>query len=112
MNIDLKNQLVAQLDAALNIQRVGTGDEGFVGRFISAAVGAIERATGSDSSYSKQAHTAAELSVVQSVQAVASLKGILQSVKANLEAGWLDSITQLVHADTFGDFMGMAQHLQ
>lgn len=37
--------------------------------------------------------------------------GMLQALRAEYEAGYLQSIVELIHADTFADFLDMAHHL-
>lgn len=40
-----------------------------------------------------------------------NLVGILQALKADIEAGYLYKINELIHADIFSDFLEMAEHL-
>ncbi len=43
---------------------------------------------------------------------VQNLGGILQALRDDIEAGYIDTITELVHADVFADFLEMADELQ
>jgi len=39
------------------------------------------------------------------------LYGILKSLRADLEAGYIESITELLHGELFSDFIDMSEHL-
>ncbi len=39
------------------------------------------------------------------------LVGILRSLRADVQAGWLTTVKELIHADTFDDFLEMAEEL-
>lgn len=39
------------------------------------------------------------------------LIGILQALRADYEAGYVQTVEELIHADVFGDFLDMARHL-
>lgn len=39
------------------------------------------------------------------------LGGVLQSLLSDMEEGYLDSVSELIHGEMFGDFLEMAQHL-
>jgi hypothetical protein len=43
---------------------------------------------------------------------ITTLTGILRGLKADYAAGRLQSVSELIHADMFSDFLEMAQHLQ
>ncbi|MGB3364908.1 MAG: hypothetical protein WBB48_09030 [Thermodesulfobacteriota bacterium] len=40
------------------------------------------------------------------------LYGILKSLRADLEAGYIENITELLHGELFSDFIEMSEHLQ
>lgn len=42
---------------------------------------------------------------------IGGLHAILQALKSDLEAGYMQSATELIHASTFADFLAMAEHL-
>jgi hypothetical protein len=42
---------------------------------------------------------------------VLSLSGVLQGLKADIEAGYMQTVEELVHADVFADFIAMAEEL-
>ena len=45
-----------------------------------------------------------------SVQAL-TLVGVIEALKADIEAGYVDSLRVLVHAELFADFIEMSEHL-
>ncbi len=74
------------------------------------ACAAIERIGGKHSAY----HVSAE--EIRSDQVYWQLKvlrvvGVLQSLSADLKAGYLRTLEELIHGEVFGDFLEMAQHL-
>jgi hypothetical protein len=44
--------------------------------------------------------------------AVVSLLGVLVALRRDVEAGYMQTIQELVHADVFSDFLEMATELQ
>ena len=40
------------------------------------------------------------------------LRGVLESLRSDVEAGYLETVTELAHADVFSDFLEMARYLQ
>ena len=74
------------------------------------AYAAIDRIAAKNSPY----HVRAE--EIRGEQAYEQLKvmrlvGVLQSLSADLKAGYLRSVEELIHGELFGDFLEMAQHL-
>jgi hypothetical protein len=79
--------------------------------FLTRVVAAIERLAPSGSAY------------VQTLRGILSgydpirtdridpYVGILKALRADYDAGYLQSVTELIHADLFADFMEMAEHL-
>jgi hypothetical protein len=43
--------------------------------------------------------------------AFAAARGTLQALRSDYEAGYLQSVVELIHADIFADFLDMADHL-
>lgn len=58
--------------------------------------------------YSKEFLSVVESSYVSNIEAGVS---ILQSIKHEIEQGWLTSIRHLITADIFADFIEMSEHL-
>lgn len=71
---------------------------------------AIERASGQNSPYSRQAEKIRETSAGEHWR-VENLVGVVQSLYADIKAGYLQTLQELVHGELFGDFLDMAQHL-
>jgi hypothetical protein len=42
---------------------------------------------------------------------IPELVGIVRAMKADISAGWLTTVEELLHADTFSDFLGQASEL-
>jgi hypothetical protein len=74
------------------------------------AYAAIERVTGKNSIYSRRAEEIRTKNAYEQLK-VMRLVGVLQSLSADLTAGYLRSLEELVHGELFGDFLDMAQHL-
>tara|TARA_R110000823_G_scaffold28418_81_gene82887 strand:+ start:5105 stop:5755 length:651 start_codon:yes stop_codon:yes gene_type:complete len=78
---------------------------------VARSVAAVHRVTGSNSTYSVQ---------IQKIQKkwphlhlhTSSIIGIVQAVRDDLAAGYINTLVELVRADTFADFLDMAHHLQ
>jgi hypothetical protein len=43
--------------------------------------------------------------------ALGPLRGILKAIRSDYEAGYVESVTELIHADIFADFLEMADYL-
>lgn len=69
---------------------------------------AIERLTPISSAYAKEA---AKLDDTASVFQINSYLGILRALRADILDGWLEGVTELLHADTFGNFLDQASEL-
>lgn len=74
------------------------------------AYAAIERIGGRKSPYHVRAE---EIRTEKSYEQlkVMRLIGVMQSLSADLKAGYLKSLEELIHGELFGDFLEMAQHL-
>lgn len=71
---------------------------------------AIERIAGKDSRYYVRAEQIREDQAYEQLK-VLRLVGVLQSLSADLKAGYLRSVEELIHGELFGDFLEMARHL-
>lgn len=72
----------------------------------------LERITPVGSVYRKQADSAFHQYGRDNGHVITVLTGILRALRADYIAGRLQSISELIHADMFSDFLEMAQHLQ
>jgi hypothetical protein len=81
--------------------------------YVTRAYKTIMDITGSDSTYSTQAqvfYEGMDHHFVESIAAV-NMASLAAELRNELELGSLDSITELLHATIFDDFISMAQHL-
>src|SRR6266498_1207110 len=67
----------------------------------------IRRLTLPDSSYAKQVDGYERNPVAYTKDLV----GVATALRDDLKAGWLESVVELVHADTYSDFLEMAEEL-
>lgn len=118
--VDTKTFFLKQLENVLNayehaINQTERKKIGHIGstaayRLITLARAAIERIGGVNSAYQKQAEA-----ILRSQEAdflwARDLKGVVESLKMDLEAGYIESISELMHGELFGDFLDMASHL-
>lgn len=78
-------------------------------RFITRARAAIQRIAGPSSTYSVQVEETIKVSFLGA--RTGQVCGILESLHADMQAGYMDSVPELIHGELFGDFLEMAQHL-
>lgn len=69
---------------------------------------AIVRFSGADSAYAQAAKQTGEQANFQVVR----FSGVLRGLRADVAAGYLQSVEELVHAGLFDDFLDMASELQ
>jgi hypothetical protein len=69
---------------------------------------AVDRIVPSSTTYAKEAtaHRDAPAHV-----RIPALLGVLKALKEDIKAGWLKTVEELLHADTFADFLDMAREL-
>jgi len=79
---------------------------------ITKARAAIARISGPESAYSKQAQDLWERKGEHDWGRLAQIIGVVKSLQADLKAGYLASLEELIHAEVFADFLEMADHLQ
>ena len=116
----IQEEVVAQVDDVLGeyatlLRRSKYDDvsdlpEAEVGRFVSRAEAVIHRVAGRPSPYANQSDRVFKTGGYTGLLA-RSLAGILQSLRADLAAGYVRSQRELLHAELFADFLEMAQHL-
>lgn len=123
MHTQLKEHLLRQIDDTLAYQKVmrekgqyddlsGLPDWEYE-RFITMALAAIQRVTGTDSVYIQQA---TDLSKPKGARpdyysSFKTVVGILESLRDALAADYLDTASALIHASVFADFLEMSLHL-
>jgi len=79
-------------------------------RLSTMALAAIERVSGSSSVYTRQAKASMSANIYFSGQ-VLMVIGVLESLKSDLQSGYLRTIQEIIHADVFTDFIEMSNHL-
>lgn len=118
--MDLKATALAHLDDVLtewNRLASGCHDEDFrdLGdiegtRFITLARAAVRRFGGPSSAYVDQAEAIVGEGGYSGYVA-RHLVGVVDSLRADVAAGYLDGFAELIHGELFADFLEMAQHL-
>ncbi len=73
---------------------------------------AIERLTPAASQYRETLQSILGTHPPTSRTSVAALAGILNTVRADYEAEFMQTLRELIHADLFADFLDMANHLR
>ena len=76
---------------------------------ITSAVAVVRRVAGAGSVYEQQMSNLTTDAYNRS--SPQSLMGVLQALRNDVAAGYLDSLVEIVHAELFTDFMDMASHL-
>jgi len=123
MHSKLKEHFMKQIDDTLAYQKImrekGKYDD-LSGlphweyeRIITMAIAVIHRIAGTDSVYAQQAKDASKPKGARP-DYYASFKtvvGILESLRDALDADYLDTASELIHASVFSDFLEMSQHL-
>ena len=79
---------------------------------VSLLFAAIERLAPPGSSYVRNAKRYEECLAGNIGVALGPLRGILQAIKADYQAGYLQSVVELVHADVFADFRNFNDTVQ
>ncbi|NMY42525.1 hypothetical protein HBN76_14480 [Pseudomonas sp. WS 5013] len=78
---------------------------------VTRSIAAVHRATGSNSTYSLQINKILEKWPELHLH-TSSIIGVVQAARDDLSAGYINTLIELVHAETFSDFLDMASHLQ
>lgn len=71
---------------------------------------AIDRIAGRSSTYGRDADESMSMNTYFSAQ-VLTLVGVVEALKADIEAGYVDTLRELLHAEMFADFLEMSEHL-
>lgn len=77
---------------------------------ITKSIAAIHRISGTTSTYSVEVNRI----LVQMPEIhlhTSSIMGIVQALRTDIEAGYIQTLAELIHAELFADFLEMAQHL-
>ncbi len=71
---------------------------------------AIERISGADSAYARQSLNFLDKNW-HLAQKAEPITGVLRALRADIDAGYIQSIEELIHGDVFSDFLEMAAYL-
>ncbi len=82
-----------------------------VADIVTTLAAAIERFAPLGSLYLRQQQSALKLYGPANSRSVPILAGMLQALRNDISAGRLNTFAELLHADVFGDFLEMSQHL-
>lgn len=77
---------------------------------VTSAIAAIDRIAGRSSAYARSADDCMATGAFYS-RRVHALMGVVEALKTDIEAGYLATLRELVHAELFADFLDMASHL-
>ena len=77
---------------------------------ITRCIAAIHRISGENSTYSLEVKRLLQ-SLPQLHAHTTSIVGIVQALRDDIDSGYIQSLTEIVHAEVFSDFIDMANHL-
>ena len=80
-------------------------------RVITLARAAIERIAGHGSAYMRQVEDVLKRPGDFDGERLINLAGIVESLKLDIESGYLKTLSELIHGEVFGDFIEMAAYL-
>jgi hypothetical protein len=112
------NEALKQIDAAVEIaeEALDAGersfrDSGQYAEAITISASTIERLTAQNSVYQQQTNRVLGRANVGTPYYVEHLLGVLKGLRRDIEAGYLQSLEEELHAGLFADFLEMADHL-
>lgn len=111
--MDTKQSVLSQLDDVLSIyQSRESKQPESIGGFQAAAMAAIHRIAGPDSSYAEQAVLKyGGIYGPGSYGYVPYLAGVIKTLRHDVQAGYLTSVRELAHGEVFGDLLEQADYL-
>jgi hypothetical protein len=83
----------------------------FAHRMTTRAKAAIHRIAGPSSAYAIQMDTVLARKDEHDYSKLMMAMGVAEALRDDIQAGYLQSIPQLIHGELFGDFLEMADHL-
>lgn len=120
MQKNLAEKFLAQLNVVLSIYReleekseggtlrdISTFD---LNRLITLSRAAIERVGGFNSPYQKQADDILAAKSPEFLKA-RRIVAVIESLRMDLDSGYIQTMGELIHGEVFGDFLEMASHL-
>ena len=85
-------------------------DTSLLQQLITSCRAVIHRAAGSGSPYTDQLSDLLRRNLCAG-KLLTSLVGVVKSLHADLKAGYLKTVSELIHGEVFGDFLEMGDHL-
>jgi len=122
MQDKLKDHFLKQIDAVLGYQEVMRENSEYddlsgmpkweYQRIITMALAAIERIAGRDSVYAQEAQRASKPDDPRRYyECFKTVVSMLESLREDLAADYLDTAAEIIHASVFADFLEMSRHL-
>jgi len=121
MKEKLTTELIAQLDNVIGLYTSLRNQAQYddlsdlrgtqTNKFLTMSRSAIERIGGKGSVYVRQAEAALNKFGHDNPYNTQILGGIIEALKADLEAGYLSSVEELIHGEVFGDLLESATYL-
>ena len=107
---------IAQLDGLLKFYEENRNHQNLLSephyvRFVTSALAAVDRIAGPNSAYAEQIRNEVKNTGVVTEYVAHAVWAVMQGLRDDVEGGFLDSVGTLAHAEVFGDFLEMAQHL-
>ncbi|MEA5358741.1 hypothetical protein VA596_04275 [Amycolatopsis sp., V23-08] len=115
--VNTTQDVLVQIDSLLaeydTLEQAGklvrhSADENSVRRLATRMQAAVQRLAPRDSVYAREAHGIRPLSPRLELP---RLNDLLLAMKEDIQAGWLTTVVELVHADTHKDYLDMAEEL-
>ena len=114
---DLTSTYLEQIEAILNEYRdleKKRENSGFYAvetqRLITLCRAAVYRVTGPDSQYAAQLSELLDRRMFDKLR-IPLIVGVVEALQADLKAGYMKTVSELLHGEVFGDFLEMADHL-
>jgi hypothetical protein len=119
--MDFKTAALQQLDAVLGAYRQGSSraqhddmsdlGRGETGRILALSRAAVERIAGKTSTYARHVEEILLAHGTDNAYNIPQIIGIVEALRADVAAGALQTIAELIHGEVFGDFLEMANTL-
>lgn len=109
-----KGALIKQIDDVLSKCDAYSNDHSKVGKDLSMMLAAIRRLAPPGTIYAnipEEYGGCFKGGFLAMSMALAPVRGVLEALKNDYESGYLQSVVELVHAETFSDFLEMAGYL-
>jgi hypothetical protein len=116
MTPDQKKIALDQIDRAISASKqIGSSSSKQYGNQVAAAItiigSTIERLAPVGSTYRTETDRILKMWGATNSTCLEYLPGILSALRSDIDGGYLQSITELIHASVFSDFLDMAEYL-